>query len=181
MSQYTAHQRVHLSKSHGSGFHRPSRWLTLQEHFRYREYHFYRLLQEAFLSIFSHQGNLEPYRDPLWTSKSLPYLEFHNRNCAILFALLRRKVATFFSFFPFSPKPINNKERDAQLHLLPSSLNCGKNHLVLCSTPGTTAPADWVVRGFPLAATPAPLEADVLLSGLDFIHSEQLSMIYWHY
>lgn len=136
-SQCTVHQRVHLNKYHGFGFPRPSCWLTLQKHYRYRDNPFYSLLQEAFLSIFSHQGNLEQYKDPLWTFKSLPYLEFHNINCAVLFALLRRKVAAFFflSFFPFSPKPIKSKERDAWLHLLSSTPNHGKKCLVLCSTP----------------------------------------------
>lgn len=51
----------------------------------------------------------------------------------------------------------------------------GKKLLVLCNTPGTTATAAWVSHGFPLAATPTPLEADVLLSCLDFIHSSSAS------
>lgn len=46
---------------------------------------------------------------------------------------------------------------------------------MLGSVQHPTATADWVVRGFPLAATPAPLEADVLLSCLDFIHSSLAS------
>lgn len=56
----------------------------------------------SFLSSSSHRWYLKPYRDPLWTFKSLPYLDFHSIKCAILFAPLRMKVAGFFSFFPLS-------------------------------------------------------------------------------
>lgn len=126
------------------------------------------------------QGNIEPYRDPLWTFNSLYYLESHNISCAVLLALLWVKLAS--SLWSEKKKKKETEMYDSTFtQSVPQKRslvlwNCPGDHCHTTEVTGSRLCCAWV----PPAAAPPPVGAAVLLSCLDFIHSSLARSQVWY-